>query len=109
MAIEKKIVYPFAFVLQPLSGALLIFEAGYSDDFFSHEWLLVAIVLYVAAFYIAVFVQTPALESMIGMAREGRFETPEFAASAKRTSTFGPALTLLLLAIIVMMVLRPGT
>ena len=51
VAIEKRLVYP-AIVIQPVTGALLIFEEGLDDDFFSHWWLWLAILIFAAAVYI---------------------------------------------------------
>ena len=105
--IEKTLVYP-AIVIQPLTGALLIFEQGWDSDFFSHYWLWAAIVIFVAAMIIAIFQQTPTVEKMIEMGESGRAESPEFAALGKKAATFGPILTLMLLAIIFLMVIKPG-
>lgn len=77
VAIEKKLVYPFAFVIQPLTGVLLIFESGRNHNFFNYEWLWVGIILYIIAFYAAVFVQTPALDKMIELAEAGNAGVPE--------------------------------
>lgn len=41
-AIEARLVYPFAFGMLPLTGALMIFSRGWSTDFVSHEWLWIA-------------------------------------------------------------------
>jgi uncharacterized membrane protein len=108
VAIEKKLVVPAAVVVQPVSGVLLIFERNWNEDFFSHTWLWVALLLYATALYLALGQQTPTSEKMIDMAKEGKAQTPEFGALASKVSKIGPVLTLLLVAIIVLMVLRPG-
>ena len=105
--VEKTFVFP-AIVIQPLSGALLIFEEGLDQDFFSRVWLWSAILIFAAAVYIALFQQTPAVEHLIELAEGGKADTPEFAATAKKTQTFGPILTLMLVTIIVLMVVKPG-
>ncbi|MDQ3954073.1 MAG: DUF2269 domain-containing protein [Actinomycetota bacterium] len=109
IAVEKKLVIPAALVVQPLSGTLLIFEAGWNNSFFSHTWLWIAILLYVTAFYLALGQQTPALEKMVAMAKDGKAQSPEFGVLASKVSKIGPALGLMLAAIIVLMVLKPGT
>ena len=96
-------------MVQPLSGALLIFEAGWDDNFFSHTWLWMAILLYATSLYLALGLQRPALQRMVAMAKEGKAPTPEFGGLASKVSKIGPALTFLLLTIIVLMVLKPGT
>lgn len=108
VAIEKKLVVPAALVVQPLSGILLIFEGPWNEGFFSHTWLWVALLIYVTANYLALAVQTPALDKMIDMAKEGKAPTPEFGALASKVSKTGPVLTLMLVSIIVLMVLKPG-
>jgi uncharacterized membrane protein len=106
-AIEHKLVLPVAIVVQPLSGLALIFLAGYNVNFFSHPWLWVSLILYAAAFYLAVFGQRTRLSRMIEIAKAGP-PTPEFVAIAKTVARTGPIVTLLLVAIIVLMVTKPG-
>jgi uncharacterized membrane protein len=107
VTIEKRLVYP-AVVIQPVTGALLIFEEGLDSDFFGHYWLWAAIVLYAAAVYIALAIQTPTIEKMIELGESGQAETPEFEALGKRSGTFGPALGVMLMVIIYLMVVKPG-
>ncbi|MEP7004184.1 MAG: DUF2269 family protein [Chloroflexota bacterium] len=107
VAIEKRLILPWAIALQPLSGLALIFLAGYNVSFFSHYWLWVGILLYAAAFYLAILVQTPLLEKMIHIVKAGP-PTPEFMAAAKRTQQLGPVITVLLASIVILMVAKPG-
>ena len=107
VAIEKRLILPWALVIQPLSGLALIFLAGYNVNFFGHYWLWVALILYAAAFYTAVIVQTPLIEKMIRLAKAGP-PTPEFMATAKRTQQLGPVILLLLAGIVILMVAKPG-
>ena len=106
VAIEDRFVKPVALVLQPLSGIALIFVAGYATDFFRHYWLIAALILYVAALYIAFMVNFPAIHRMLELARSGP-PTPEMAALAQRTARMGPILTVLLSLIILLMVTKP--
>jgi hypothetical protein len=108
LKIVKTLVFP-AIVIQLLTGVLLIFEEGLDNDFFGHYWLWIAIVLFVVASYLAVFHQRPTVEKMIEMGESGRAETPEFAALGKKAATIGPMLTLMLLTIIFLMVIKPGS
>ena len=107
VAIERRMILPVAAAVQPLSGLALIFLAGYSNNFFQHYWLWIAILIYIANFYLAILVQTPLLERMIQLAKAGP-PGPEFMAVAKRTQTFGPIITIGLVVIIILMVLKPG-
>ncbi len=107
VAIERRLIVPIAVAVQPLSGLALIFLAGYNNAFFSHYWLWIAIVIYIATFYTAVLVQTPLIEKMIGMAKAGP-PTPEFMAIARRTQVLGPLTTVALVVIIILMVTKPG-
>jgi uncharacterized membrane protein len=105
--IEKTLVVP-AIVIQLVSGILLIVEAGWDGDFFSHYWLWIAIVLFLTAAFLALRVSMPATEKMIELGEAGRAESPEFAAQAKKAATVGPFLNVLLLVIIFLMVVKPG-
>jgi uncharacterized membrane protein len=94
-------------MIQPLSGLVLIFLAGLAVDFFTHWWLVISIVLYAIAFYLAIFRQTPTIERMIALAKAGP-PTPEFMSLAKSTQRIGPITTVLLTLIIILMVTKPG-
>jgi uncharacterized membrane protein len=107
IAIEKRLILPFAVAIQPLSGLALIFLAGYNVNFFGHYWLWIAILLYASAFYLAILVQTPLLEKMVHIVKAGP-PTPEFMAAAKRTQQLGPVITILLALIVILMVAKPG-
>jgi uncharacterized membrane protein len=105
--IEKTLVVP-AIVIQLVSGVLLIAEAGWDSDFFSHYWLWIAIVLFLTAVYLALRVSTPSVEKMIELGESGQAGSPEFAAYAKKAATVGPILNVMLLVIIFLMVVKPG-
>jgi uncharacterized membrane protein len=106
-AIEKRLVFPIAVFVQPLSGLALIFVSGYNTSFFSHYWLWLGILLYAIAFYLAIFGQNPRIARMIELAKAGP-PTPEFIATAKKVQQTGPIVTLLLVAVIVLMITKPG-
>ena len=106
-AIEKKLVVPVAMAFQPLSGVALIFVSGYNNAFFSHYWLWIGILLYAIAFYLSIFGQNKRLARLIELAKAGP-PTPEFVAIAKKIGQTGPVITVLLVAIIVLMVTKPG-
>jgi uncharacterized membrane protein len=107
VAIEKRLVYP-AIIIQPLTGVLLIFKRGWDNDFFGHTWLWIAILIFAGAVFIALAIQTPTIEKMIEMGESGGGGSPEFAALAKKSGTFGPMLGVMLLIVIYLMVVKPG-
>jgi uncharacterized membrane protein len=102
------LIVPIALTVQPITGVLLIMEGGWISDFFSHIWLVAGIVLYIAAITISLGINRPSLSKMIELAGSGQAGTPEFGAIAKRGAMAGPILTLLLLAIVFLMVWKPG-
>lgn len=106
--IEKVLVNPVAMVVQPVTGVLLIVETNRHKEFFSNEWLVIAIVAYITIMVLSYGVMGPGLHKMIVMAKEGKAQTPEFGALAKVQQRFGPMLGVLTLVIIVMMVWKPG-
>ncbi|HEX2241265.1 MAG TPA: DUF2269 family protein [Actinomycetota bacterium] len=109
LAVANRLILPVSAFTQPVSGAWLIFEGGWNQNFFEHDWLWTAIVLYVIAFYVAVFMSRPTLHKMVDMAKGGQAGSAEFAALAARAKKLGPVTTLLLLAIIFLMVVKPGS
>lgn len=109
VAIQKRLVVPAALVIQPLSGILLIFEAGWNDSFFSHTWLWISILLYIGAIYLGLGVQLPRIQSMVKLAKDGKAQTPEFGALAGAAKKTGPVLSVMLTVIIILMVLKPGS
>lgn len=108
IAIEKRLVFPVATVFQPLTGVLLIFESGRNKNFFSNEWLWISILIYIALYYIATFVQIPAIEKLVGLAESGSAGTPDFMALVAKTKRFGPPLTIGLTVIVFLMITKPG-
>lgn len=107
VAIEKRLTKP-AIVIQPLTGVLLIFKEGWDSDFFGHYWLWIAILIFAVAVYLSQARQVPTTKKMIELAEAGKADSPEFAALGKVAGTLGPILSLMLLAIIYLMVVKPG-
>jgi len=107
-ALERGLLRPFLFI-QPISGLFLIFALKLNADFFSHTWLWVAIVLYAITFTVGLFVQIPLIEKLPKLAAELKGPPgPEFLELVKRSQRVGPALTVLLSLIIILMVTKPG-
>ena len=107
-AIEKRLVYPFALGLLPLTGTLMIFSRGWSADFWSHTWLWLGIVLYVAAAGLATGVLAPGVRKLIALGKEGQAGTPEFKQLVDTQKRLGPLTSILAVAIVVLMVWKPG-
>lgn len=108
VAIERRLVLPVAALIQPLTGALLIFESGRNKNFFDHEWLWISILLYIITFYLAVLVQTPNIEKLVELGETGKAESEESQSRLKKTQRLGPIITLSLTAIVFLMITKPG-
>ena len=106
--IEKKLVTPFATVVQPVTGTLMIFATDRHIGFFSYEWLWIAIVLYLAVIVISYAIDLPIIHRVIEMMKSEQAGTPEFISATKKTSTLGATMGILTIAIAVLMVLKPG-
>jgi uncharacterized membrane protein len=108
--IENKWVTPLALTVQPASGAWLILQSkNLYNPFQSHgRWLLGAIILYIVAIGFAIFVQGANGKKSHHMAVAGQFG-PEFGALMKKVAMGGQFLTVLLIAIIILMVVKPGS
>src|SRR2546421_5030710 len=121
--IEGRIVIPGA-VAMPFFGLALIYTAHI--DLWKSKWLLISIPLYMVAFFFSAFVQQRNATRMVDLLKSmpspppppgpggpapvagGQGPPPEVAALAKKLSMGGVLLTVLLVAIIVLMVWRPG-
>ncbi|HEV7679362.1 MAG TPA: DUF2269 family protein [Candidatus Dormibacteraeota bacterium] len=116
-AIEDRLVIPFALTML-VSGIGL--SAALSIDWKSNPWLTIGLVLYLVALFIAVFVQRPVVHRLIHLAAGMREPAPagpgaapagppvEFLRLIGRVRIFGMVLSGLLIAIIVLMVWKPG-
>lgn len=108
--IESKWVTPAAFTVQPGTGAgLIIISQGRLDPFkSSNRWLLAAIIIYIVATSFALFVQDRNSIKALKMAEAQQFG-PEFGGLMKKLGMGGQFLTLLLVTIIILMVVKPGS
>lgn len=108
--IERGLVLPILLVIQLGSGILLIFNRGLNHGFFSghRAWLVAGIGVYIVAMAISLGINMPNLAKMIHMAKSGQAGTPEFGKRVKTSQMFGPILTVLALAIMLLMVWKPG-
>lgn len=117
-AIEHRLVVPLA-IFVGLTGVGLIWTSH--RDIFRNTWLLVAIVLYVIALSVAIFVATPLNRQLVGAtagppptlpaeAYQGSGKAgppPHIAGLVKRSQRVGMILALLLVSILLLMVFKP--
>jgi uncharacterized membrane protein len=119
--IQGRIVIPAA-VAMPFLGLALIYLGHI--DLWKSEWLLIAIALYVVAFFFSLLVQLRNSGKMVDLLARQPVRAdaaqatppvpgaggppPEVAAMGRRLQLGGMLLTVLILAIILLMVWRPG-
>ena len=116
--IERRIVLPGA-VVQGITGVGLIIILGADLTSASYRWLIGGIVLYLIAILYAAFVQAPAAERMVHLTSGGpppgpppagapAGPPPEIAALGQKLQRGGMLLTVLIVAIVILMVTKPG-
>ncbi|MDQ3990950.1 MAG: DUF2269 domain-containing protein [Actinomycetota bacterium] len=131
--IAERVVLPAALVILA-TGIILIFQANW--HFWRSEWLIIAVALYIGAFFVSQFYQAPTLRRLIQLTSEqsppvvtggaGPHDgdpadgeatvvgdapagpPPEVAALVARSRLGGLALALLLTTIVLLMVWKPG-
>jgi hypothetical protein len=119
--IEMRLVIPFALSM-PVSGLGLAFSV--SIDWTRNPWLIAALVIYATAMFTALALQAPVVRRLVemtmhapagapavmpaGPGAEMAGPPPEMAALLKRMQIQGMLLTVFLIAIIVLMVWKPG-
>ena len=116
--IERRIVIPGA-VVQGITGVALIIILGADLTSSSYRWLVGGIILYLIAILYSVFVQAPAAEKMVHLTAGGPppgpppagapvGPPPEIAATAQKLQRGGMVLSVLVVAIVILMVTKPG-
>jgi uncharacterized membrane protein len=112
-AISNKLVYPLV-VLQGITGLLLI--ASGKIDVTSKPWLLVGIVLYLIALTYGLTVQRNALHHLIELSSTPPPPgtppgppPPELLATVKKVQRGGMLLGILIVTIVFLMVVKPGS
>ena len=116
--IERRIVLPGA-VVQGITGVGLIIILGADLTSSSFRWLIGGIALYLVAILYAAFVQAPAAEKMVHLTSGGpppgpppagapAGPPPEILATAQKLQRGGMILTVLVVAIVILMVTKPG-
>ena len=109
--ISNRLVYPIGITL-PITGALIILVRGIDLTSRAYWWLGLAIVLYVIAYGYSFFVQRKIVHRVIDLTSGpppagATGPPPELPGLVKRIQRGGMALTVLLLAIIFLMVVKP--
>jgi uncharacterized membrane protein len=89
-----------------LVGLLLIFMGPYD---LTDSWVLIAIGLYVLMGAIAILFYSPTLSRQIAAYEALGPESPEFTALGSRARVLGIVLAVIVVLILVMMVLKPGS
>jgi hypothetical protein len=103
----KKIITPVA-ISMAVTGVGMILVAGI--DVMARLWLLVAIVLYVIALLFATLVQAPAGARLVELTSQPPGPTgpsPELLTTAARVRQGGMLLAVLIVAIVLLMVVKP--
>jgi uncharacterized membrane protein len=98
---------PVVFLIQPLTGVLMIFETGRNHGFFDHQWLWIAIVLYLVFLSIIIFVARPDTRHEYEATHPGLTPDPNYRPRGNPT-VYGPVLGALIVIIIILMVWKPG-
>ena len=106
---DKWVVIIAATVVPGTGAGLIITSKGLWDPFESrNRWLLVALILYTILFFYAILVQRRQTIKAVAMAEAKQFG-PEFGALMKKVGMGGQFLTVLLVTIIILMVVKPGS
>ena len=104
-AIEQRLVLPIGATML-ISGSGLIWTANI--NFFATPYLIVAVVLYLAALGIGSGVLLPNTAKMVTIVEGGGGPTPELMGLIKANQRFGGALTVAFLIIVCLMIVQPG-
>ena len=113
--IQKRVTLPVALVI-PVTGVGLIYSAPGQINLWKSEWLVISIVLFAFAYVFSLFVQMPSAGRLLRLLRsmppgpppEGAGPPPEVAGLGKKLQMGGQLLSLLVVAILVLMIWKPG-
>ena len=102
--LDDRIANP-AYGLLLVTGVAMVFVGGWS---FTTPWILISLVLFVIVVLLGLFGFTPTLRRQIQLAESGSLNSPEYAAVAQRGTILGIVLAVLVVAIVFLMVVKPG-
>jgi uncharacterized membrane protein len=101
--LDDRIANP-AYGLLLVLGLLMVWESGISLTTF---WIAASIVLYVVLAVVAAAGYSPALRQQLALAEAGQVDSDEYRQVAKRSSTIGGILGVIVVVIIFLMVTKP--
>lgn len=93
-----------AYGLLPLTGLFMVFNAGYP---LTTLWIAAALALYLAVLVLAFVVISPNFRAQLRALELEGPASPAFQAAARRGRTFGILVSVLVLAIVFLMVVKP--
>lgn len=105
--VVTRLIIPLA-LFQGVTGVGLVLVTGI--DLLAAKWLLLAIVLYASALYIAIGLNLPNLRRLIELSSAppaGGGPPPELVARAERSRQYGIAMSGLVVVIVFLMVVKP--
>lgn len=102
--LDDRIANP-AYVMLLLTGFAM---TGVSKTPITTPWILTSLVLFVLTFLIALLVYTPTLKRQIATLDHAGAQSVEYQSLARRGSMLGGILAVLVLAIVFLMVVKPG-
>jgi uncharacterized membrane protein len=110
-ALSHRLVYPIGITL-PITGAAMMIVRGIDPSQRANWWLGIAIILYAIAYGYSYFVQSPLVHRVIEMTSappppDATGPPPELLGLVSRIQRGGVALTVLLVAIVLLMVVKP--
>ena len=93
-----------AYVLLLVLGLAMVWESGIALSTF---WIAASLVLYVILVATAIAVYTPTLRQQVALAEGGSVDSDEYRQVAKRGSTVGAVLAVIVVIIVFFMVTKP--
>jgi uncharacterized membrane protein len=101
--LDDRVANPsYGFLL--VTGVAMTFVAGIP---LTTPWILISLIIYVILVVVGAAGYTPTLRRQLQLAEEGKFDTPEYAALAKRGTVLGIVLAVLVVIITFFMVVKP--
>jgi uncharacterized membrane protein len=88
-----------------VTGLLMVFTSGLS---LTTPWLLTSLILYVVAILVGLLGYTPTLRRQIQLLDSDGVQSPGYQAAARRGTTLGIVLAVLVVVIVFLMVVKPG-
>lgn len=102
-ALDRRLANP-AYIVLPITGVIMVLISSLE---FSTFWVATAIVLFIVMAAFAGIFFTPSLRRQVELARSGADQNA-YESAARRTTVTGMITMLLVLAIVTLMVLKPG-